>query len=73
MKLGINNRMKNEKKLQLYVNSTEACFFFLSSFILREREHTWEGQSERERESQAGSTVSAQSPMWGLIPQTVRS
>ena len=30
-------------------------------------------ERERERESQAGSELSAQSPTWGLDSQTVRS
>ena len=51
-------------------------FFFLKSFlkfIYFEREREWEGQKARERESQAGSPLSVQSPMWGLIPWTMRS
>ena len=58
---------------------------FLSLFILwgAERARTGEGQRERERErerergrerkSQANSMLPAQSPVWGLIPWTVRS
>ena len=60
--------------------------FFLSLFIhferqrKRERERVNGGGAERQREreteseqeSQAGSALSAQSPMWGLIPQTKR-
>ena len=45
--------------------------FFLSLFILRERAQA--GEEQRERESQAGSALSAQSPMWGLTSQTRRS
>ena len=45
-------------------------FFYL--FILRERAE--EGQREREGvRTQAGSTLSVQSLMWGLNSQTVRS
>ena len=36
--------------------------------FLRERDRGGEGQRERERESQGGSRLSAQNPMWGLIP-----
>lgn len=32
-----------------------------------------EGQRERERESEAGSVLSAQSPTQGSVPRTVRS
>ena len=32
-----------------------------------------ERDRERERGSQAGSTLSIQSPTWGSIPQTMRS
>ncbi|XP_058600219.1 adenosine deaminase 2 isoform X1 [Neofelis nebulosa] len=46
-------------------------------FILRERERAWVSRegTERgiERESHTGSTLSAQSPMQGSNPQTVRS
>ena len=48
-------------------------------FILRERESAHmcaqmeEGQREREKEPQAGSTLPAQSPMRGSISRTVRS
>ena len=40
---------------------------FFKLFILKERERAW-GRSRREgeRESQAGSVLSVQSPMWGL-------
>ena len=40
-------------------------FFFFNVYLFREREEV--------RESQAGYALSAQSPMWGSIPQTVRS
>ena len=46
-------------------------------YFERERKHTRtrgsEGQREGERESQAGSTLSAQSPTQGSISQTMRS
>ena len=32
-----------------------------------------DGQKEKERESQAGSTLPVQSPMWGSNQQVVRS
>ena len=50
-----------------------------NSFIYFERQHmhtqAGEGQGgrEEERESQAGSKLSTQSPTWGLISQTMRS
>ena len=51
-----------------------ACLFiYLGLFIYFERETAGEGQRERERESQAGSVLSAWSPMQGSNPQTVRS
>uniref|UniRef100_A0ABI8A378 Uncharacterized protein n=1 Tax=Felis catus TaxID=9685 RepID=A0ABI8A378_FELCA len=63
-----------------------SCQSAFSSFLLSlvtyfERARVGEGQTGRERErererervSQAGSTLSAQSPMWGLNPRTVRS
>ena len=48
------------------------CFF---KFILRDIGHMWakEGQRERERESQAGSVLPAQSLTWGQILQIMRS
>ena len=51
-------------------------FFFKFIYLfLRERESMSEGGAEREgeRESQAGSTLSMRSPMWGLNSRTVRS
>ena len=49
----------------------QSCFFF-SVFILGETESLSRGGAEREgggeRESQAGSTLSVQSLMWGSIP-----
>ena len=48
--------------------------FFLSLFILRRMSLSWgEAEKEEERESQAGSTLSAQSTTWGSVPWTVRS
>ena len=43
--------------------------------MLRERESMSSGGAKRkgDRESQAGSTLSAQSLTWDSIPQTVRS
>ena len=49
-------------------------FFFLM-FIYFERQRAHEqgrAETEKERESQAGSNLSAQSQMWGSIPWTVR-
>ena len=43
-------------------------FFFVCLF-LRERGHAGEGQRGRENTSQAGSQLSAQSPMWGWNSQ----
>lgn len=45
-----------------------AFYFFLSLYILRERE---QGR-ERERESHVGSTPSAQRPTWGSFPEPRR-
>ena len=47
-------------------------FFFFSLFIYFERERTCGGEDQREgeRESQAGCTLSAQSPMQGLNPHS---
>ena len=44
-------------------------------YFEREREQVGQGQREREgeRESQTGSKVSLQSPMWDSNPPTVRS
>ena len=39
----------------------------------RDREYKGEGQRERETESLVGSAPSAQSLMWVLNPQTMRS
>ena len=58
--------------------SKHLSFFkkFLSLFILREKKRT-SGKGQREiegeRESQAGSTLSAWSPMWGPNSGTMRS
>ena len=71
----------------LVVGDTPLLFFFfklkkiffvlsLFLFILRGRERAREqgrGRERGEKESQAGSALSAQSPTWGLIPQTLRS
>ena len=47
-------------------------FIFTYSETEREREQAGEGRRERETESHAGSVLSAQSPTWGPISQTVR-
>ena len=61
----------------LIIQKIEHLFFFLNAylFILRERESTHTGGAEREgdRESQAGSTLSSQSLMWGSNSWTERS
>ena len=56
-----------------------SCIFFKFTYLFlsekkreREREQEEEG-AERKRKSQADSTLSAQSPMWGSISQTMRS
>ena len=46
-------------------------FFF--KFIYFEGEGESRSRGGAERESQAGSTISAQSPTWGSISQTIRS
>ena len=45
-------------------------FFFLLKFIYFE---SGERGREREKESQAGSVLSAQSVMWGSVPRIMRS
>ena len=65
------------------ITSSESChlnslklFFNVYLFIVDreiDRGQAGEGQRERETESQAGSVPSAQSPMGGSSPQTVRS
>ena len=59
------------------VSSAEMTFLFLNLFIYFEREgekaSREETEREGERESQAGSMLSAQSSMWGSNPQTIRS
>ena len=64
----------------MYYSGGSDRFFFFSVFqaylfILREKESRSAGGEEREgeRESQAGTEPSAQSPMWGLNPCTMRS
>ena len=54
------------------VDSLKKFFFKVYLFILRESD---QGRAAREgeRESQAGSTLSTQSPMWGLNSRNVRS
>ena len=51
------------------------CFCFCFVFFLRERQRQckWKRGSERERESQVGSALSAQSLMWGSHSWIVRS
>ena len=46
--------------------------FFVYLFILRETETVRVGEEQREKESQAGSALPAQSPTWGSIPWTGR-
>ena len=51
-------------------------FFILNVYLIifeREGAQAEDGQRERERDSQAGSTLPVQSPMEGSIPRTVRS
>ena len=45
---------------------------FNVDLFLRDRERAGEGQRERETESEVGSKLSAQSPMQGLNPGTMR-
>ena len=51
------------------------CLLFLSLFIYFETERMSRGEAHREgeRECQVVSRLSVQSPMWGSIPETVRS
>ena len=60
--------------------SNRAFFFFLMLIYLfreseSEREHVRRGGAEKEgeRESQVGSTLSAQSPTWDSTSRTMRS
>ena len=46
------------------------CLF---TYFERKRGVELEGQTEGERESEAGSVLSVQSPMWGSISGNVRS
>ena len=48
-------------------------FFFKFIYLERESANREGAETEGERESQAGSELSAQSPTWGSNPQTVRS
>ena len=47
--------------------------FFKFTYFERERTHMHRAEREGERESQAGSSLSAQSSMRGSIPRTMRS
>ena len=69
-------------KPEIYTLKSLQCSFQFLKFICferereRERERTWAGvgaEREGRRESQEGSTLSAQSPTWGQNPRTVRS
>ena len=48
-------------------------FFNVYLFISRESESKGVAEREGERETQANSTLSAHSPMWGSISRTVKS
>ena len=66
---------------QVSIPTIPKCVFYLSSFVYFEKEREWEreretmskggAETEEERESQAGSTLSASSPTQGSIPQTM--
>ena len=65
---------------RLHAKNNEKQLFFKFIYFERGREIMceckWEGQKEgrrEERESQAGSVLSVQSQMWGLISRAVRS
>ena len=49
----------------------KGLFIYFERERQRERGSKQEGQREGDKESQAGSVLSAQSLMWGLIPQTI--
>ena len=67
----------SNKSAQHYTQ--ERRIFFLSLFICfererkKEREHEGQAEGKGVRESEAGSMLSTQSLMWGLIPRTMRS
>ena len=58
--------------LSVAVSADVNIFFFSLNVYLFIFERKGERQSGGERESQAGSMPAAQSPTWGLIPQSVR-
>ena len=71
-----NNRPGNQGNGAIKIKKNFLISFFKFIFIYFERKQSLSrGGAEREegRKSQAGSLLSAQSQMWGLKPQTVRS
>ena len=75
--LFLTNYLDNHSDILVIWNSWFLNFFLIFNFE-RKRDRAWLGEGQRERESQnlkqdPGSEVSAQSPMRGSDPQTVRS
>ena len=60
------------RSLHAGIYTVSTFFLFLSLFIYFERE-TAQVREDREKGSQAGSTLWVQSPTWGSNPQTARS
>ena len=63
----------DQEQLKLYLQ--KVLFVFSVFYLFWERERAWEvgtAEKEEEKESQAGSALSAQSPMQGSNPQTMR-
>ena len=80
--MGVAQGILAELSIYQWVKFVDTFFFFFLSIYLfiyfereRERERESRGGAERkgERESQAGSMLSAWSLTWGSIPQIVRS
>ena len=65
----------SQVKFDFYISLVYLFIFFSLIYLLSEREKESRGRAERgrERESQAGSTLSAQSLMWDSHPQIMRS
>ena len=67
----VSNALLAEIKLRSFI--LKFIYFERERERERERECVSGGGVERERESQAGSQLSVQSPTWGSVSQTMRS